>query len=395
MDIRDKNQERAAESFMTPDSGMSQAPIDMDLSVLTDSDLATTLGENELQDLQEQKKKPATPFQESMRRLRRDKRAMASVGIIVFFVLLALFGPFFYQRIGGIYRSPTAGPIGPQVYHTFYWQELTRQDELPSWVYYFYSDLSKADMQARQLPSFQYWLGTDQLGRDILARLMQGILISITVALLVEVVDVGAGITVGVLAGFHGGATDQVLARFTDIIFAFPGLLFIILVAGIWGGWADTTLSNIPVIGANGNARLLVVSLALAFVAWPLMARYVRGQTLQLKEQQFIEAARTAGTSDFRIMLRHIIPNLFSIVIVASTLNIVGTIIGEAGISLLGLGVQPPGASIGLMIADAQPLVDSHPWEILVPTVVLAIFVLAFSFLGDGLRDAFDPRSKD
>ncbi len=374
MDTRDKNQEIAAEGFMTPDSGMSQAPFDMDFAVLTDSDLATTLGENELKDLKEPLKKPATPFQESMRRLRRDKRAMASVGIIIFFVLLALFGPFIYQHIGGIYLSPISGPIGPQVYHTFYHQELNRQDELPS---------------------LQYWLGTDQLGRDILARLMQGILISITVALLVEVVDVGAGITVGVLAGFNGGAIDQVLARFTDIIFAFPGLLFIILVAGIWGGWADTTLSNIPIIGANGNARLLVVSLALAFVAWPLMARYVRGQTLQLKEQQFIEAARTAGTSDFRIMMRHIIPNLFSIVIVASTLNIVGTIIGEAGISLLGLGVQPPGSSIGLMIADAQPLVDSHPWEILVPTVVLTIFVLAFSFLGDGLRDAFDPRSKD
>jgi oligopeptide transport system permease protein len=395
MDTRDKNQERAAESFMTPDSGMSQAPIDMDLTLLTDSDTSITLGENELKDLKEPLKKPATPFQESLQRLRRDKRAMASVGVIVFFVLLAIFGPFIYQHLGGIYDSPIAGPIGPQVYRTFYHQELSRQDELPSWVYFFYSDLSKSDMQARQLPSFQYWLGTDQLGRDILARLMQGILISITVALLVEVVDVGAGITVGVLAGFKGGAIDQVLARFTDIIFAFPGLLFIILVSGIWGEWADTALSNIPIIGANGNARLLVVSIALAFVAWPLMARYVRGQTLQLKEQQFIEAARTAGTSNFRIMMRHIVPNLFSIVIVASTLNIVGTIIGEAGISLLGLGVQPPGSSIGLMISQGQQNVATHPWEILVPTVVLTIFVLAFSFLGDGLRDAFDPRSKD
>jgi oligopeptide transport system permease protein len=392
METRDKNQESAAEGFMAPDSGMSPVVFDPDLALLTNNDLATTLSENQLQDLQ---KKPATPFQESIQRLRHDKRAMTSVGIIIFLVLLALFGPFFYQRIGGIYLSPFSGPIGPQVYHTFYHQELTRQDELPSWVYYFYSDLSKADMQARQLPSFQYWLGTDQLGRDILARLMQGILISITVALLVEVVDICAGITIGVLAGFKGGAIDQVLARFTDIIFAFPGLLFIILVSGIWGEWADTALSNIPIIGANGNARLLVVSIALAFVAWPLMARYVRGQTLQLREQQFIEAARTAGTTDTRIMLRHIIPNLFSIVIVASTLNIVGTIIGEAGISLLGLGVQPPGSSIGLMIADAQIVVDSHPWEILVPTVVLTIFVLAFSFLGDGLRDAFDPRSKD
>ena len=125
MDTRDKNQERAAEGFMTPDSGMSQAPIDMNLTVLTDSDIATTLGENELQDLKEPLKKPATPFQESMRRLRRDKRAMASVGIIIFFVLLALFGPFIYQHIGGIYNSPISGPIGPEVYHTFYHQELS------------------------------------------------------------------------------------------------------------------------------------------------------------------------------------------------------------------------------------------------------------------------------
>ena len=375
MDTRDrKNQEIAAEGFMAPDADMSPAQFDPDLALLTEDNLATTLGENELKDLQEKQKKPTTPFQDSMRRLRRDKRAMASVGVIVFFVLLALFGPFIYQHIGGTYQSTISGPIGPGVYHTYYHQELDRQDELPS---------------------SQYWLGTDQIGRDQLARLMQGILISITVALLVEVVDVGVGITVGVLAGFHGGAIDQVLARFTDIIFAFPGLLFIIMVAGIWGGWADTALSNIPLIGANGNARLLLVSLALAFVAWPLMARYVRGQTLQLKEQQFIEAARTAGTSDIRIILRHIIPNLFSIVVVASTLNIVGTIIGEAGISLLGLGVQPPGSSIGLMISQAQNVIDSHPFEILLPTAVLTILVLAFSFLGDGLRDAFDPRSKD
>jgi len=374
MDTKDKNQELAAEGLMTPDSGMSPAQFDPNFALLTDTNLATTLGENELNEQQEKKQKPTTPFQESMRRLRRDKRAMASIGVIVFFVILALIGPTIYQHVGGIYQSPISGPVGPGLYHTYYHQELNRQDELPS---------------------LQYLLGTDDLGRDMLARLMQGILISIAVALLVEVVDVGMGITVGVLAGFHGGAIDQVLARFTDIIFAFPGLLFIILVAGIWGGWADTTLSNIPVIGANGNARLLVVSLALAFVAWPLMARYVRGQTLQLKEQQFIEAARTAGTSDMRIILRHIIPNLFSIVVVASTLNIVGTIIGEAGISLLGLGVQTPGSSIGLMIAEAQPLVATYPWEILLPTGVLAIFVLAFSFLGDGLRDAFDPRSKD
>src|SRR5260370_38127274 len=151
MDTRDrKNQEIAAEGFMAPDADMSPAQFDPDLALLTDNNLATTLGENELKDLQEKQKKPTTPFQDSMRRLRRDKRAMASVGVVVFFVLLAIFGPFIYQHIGGIYQSPINGPIGPEVYHTFYHQELTRQDELPSWVYYFYSDLSKADMQSRQ-----------------------------------------------------------------------------------------------------------------------------------------------------------------------------------------------------------------------------------------------------
>ena len=374
MDTKDKNQEITGHEYMSPDSVVSPLQLDPDLTVLAENDLATALSENELKELAEKKEKPATPLQDSLRRLRRDKRAMASVGVIGFLVLLAIFGPFIYQHIGGPYDSALNGTISPQVYHSYYHQELDRQDEGPS---------------------AQYWLGTDDLGRDLLARLMQGLLISISIAVLVEVVDIALGILIGVLAGFHGGWIDQVLARFTDIIFAFPGLLFIILVAGIFGAWADTHLSSIPIIGANGNARLLLVSLALAFVAWPLMARYVRGQTLQLKEQQFIEAARTAGTSDTRIILRHIVPNLFSIVVVAATLNMVNTIVAEAGISLLGLGVQTPGSSIGLMISQAQNLVSSHPWEILLPAGVLAIIVLCFSFFGDGLRDAFDPRSKD
>jgi len=374
MDTKDKNQEITGHEYMSPDSVVSPLQLDPDLTVLAENDLATALSENELKELAEKKEKPATPLQDSLRRLRRDKRAMASIGVIGFLVLLAIFGPFIYQHIGGPYDSALNGTISPQVYHSYYHQELDRQDEGPS---------------------AQYWLGTDDLGRDLLARLMQGLLISISIAVLVEVVDIALGILIGVLAGFHGGWIDQVLARFTDIIFAFPGLLFIILVAGIFGAWADTHLSGIPIIGANGNARLLLVSLALAFVAWPLMARYVRGQTLQLKEQQFIEAARTAGTSDTRIIVRHIVPNLFSIVVVAATLNMVNTIVAEAGISLLGLGVQTPGSSIGLMISQAQNLVSSHPWEILLPAGVLAIIVLCFSFFGDGLRDAFDPRSKD
>jgi len=317
---------------------------------------------------------PPTPLQESFRRLLRDKRAMFSMGLILLFILIAIVGPFIYQHIGGPYVSNVnAVTYGPQDYHNFSHEELDRQNEMPS---------------------AQYWLGTDELGRDILARLMQGILVSIMVAVIVEIVDVVLGITIGVLAGYYGGWIDQFLARFADLMFAFPGLLLIILVSGIFGSAADSAFDKIPVVGANGNARLLLVSLVLAVTIWPLMARYVRGQTLQLKEQQFIEAARTSGTKNTRIILRHIIPNLISIVIVAATLNISSTIVAEAGISLLGLGVQPPGSSIGLMISSATQYIQSDYWAVLVPSVTLALIVLAFSFLGDGLRDAFDPRSK-
>lgn len=320
----------------------------------------------------EKREEPLSPLQESLRRLRHDKRAMVSLGIIVLFILIPLLGPVIYQHIGGTYHSALNGAISPTIYHSPFHQELEHQDEFIS---------------------AQYWLGTDVIGRDLLARLMQGMLVSLFVAFVVEIVDIGLGVTVGVLAGYYGGWIDQALARFTDLMFAFPGLLFAIMIIGILGGYADTYLSHIPLIGANGNSRLILVSLALAFTAWPMMARYVRGQTLQLKEQQFIEAARTAGTRNTRIILRHIIPNLFSIVVVAATLDIANTVIGEAGLSLLGLGVQQPGSSIGLMISDGFTVIENHPWEVFLPSLILTTIVLAFSFLGDGLRDAFDPRS--
>ncbi len=362
-----QQQQQYASEVMMPDNAVYPGMLEFQTEIVTPEGTV-------VEPIKEPRKKSVTPLQDSLRRLRRDKRAMISLGVIILFVIIPIFGPLIYQHIGGSYNSPINGVVGPAQYHSPFHIESTNQD---------------------QLPSGMYWLGTDSIGRDQLARLMQGMLISLTVAILVEVVDVGLGIFVGVLAGFYGGWIDQLLARFTDIMFAFPGLLFAILLTGIFGEQVDTALAGIPVIGPNGNARLVLVSLALAFTAWPLMARYVRGQTLQLKEQQFVEAARTSGTSNTRIIWRHIVPNLFSIVVVASTLNIANTVIGEAGLSLLGLGVQAPGSSLGLMISDASGSLNVHPWEVLLPSLVLTIIVLAFSFLGDGLRDAFDPRSKD
>jgi oligopeptide transport system permease protein len=321
------------------------------------------------------KQKSLTPFQQSIRRFLRDKRAVVSLGIIVFLGLLAIVGPAIYQHIGTPYINDAGQSIGPEVYHNPFRHDLDFED---------------------QPISARFWLGTDSVGADLLARLMQSLLISISVAASVEVIDILFGVTIGVLAGYYGGLIDHVLARITDVMFAFPGLLFAILLTGIFGPAADRFLDTLPVIGQYGNARLVIVSMAFALTSWPVMARYVRGQTLQIRANQFIEAARTVGSSDFKIITSHIIPNLFSIVIVTSTLNISGTIIGEAGLSLLGLGVQDPGASLGLMIAERADAIETpHPWEVLLPCLVLVIIVLAFSFLGDGLRDAFDPRSRD
>lgn len=324
---------------------------------------------------QERKRHPS-PMHESLNHFRRDTRAMISLGFLLFLVLLAIFGPLIYQHIGAVYQSDLQGKVGPAIYHRYDHQELSK---------------------VNQGPSAQYLLGTDSLGEDMLARLMQGLLISLSVALLVEVVDVGLGVSIGVLAGYYGGWIDFALARFTDLVFAFPGLLFAILLTGIFGQNANDYFAKLPLIGSflsNGNASLVIVSLALAIVSWPMMARYVRGQTLQLKQQQFVEAARTSGTNNVSIMFKHIVPNLFNIVIVTSTMNIAGTIIGESTLSLLGLGVVHPGSSLGLMIADGMDTLDIHPWNTLFPTLVLTLIVLAISFIGDGLRDAFDPRSK-
>ena len=313
-------------------------------------------------------------MRESLRLFRRDKRAMISLCLLLFFVLVALFGPPIYQHIGAPYQSPLNGVVPATTYHNPYHQELENQDEFIS---------------------AQYWLGTDDLGRDLLGRLMQGILISLTVSLMVEVIVLGLGVTIGVLAGYYGGWVDQILARFIDFIFAFPSFLFVILLASIFGPWADTHLQTIPLIGSNGDARLVIVSLALAVTGWPLMARYVRGQALQVKQQPFVEAARVCGTPDTRIIRRHIVPHLLNIIVVTVTLDLRGIIVGEAGISLLGLGVQPPGSSLGLMIVEGANVIDAHPWEVLLPSLVLTSIVLALSYVGDGIQKAFDPRQKN
>lgn len=233
------------------------------------------------------------------------------------------------------------------------------------------------------LPSVEHWLGTDNLGRDTLARMMLGLRVSLIVAFYVETLNILLGVTLGLLAGYFGGIIDVVVTRIADMLFAFPGLLLAILVAATFGP---------PVTEQFGGiGRLLLVAGSLSLVSWPLMARFIRSQTLVIREQDYVLAARSLGANDGRILGRHILPNVVGLVIVTSTLDVASVVVNEAVLSLLGLGIQPPDPSIGKMITDAISFLEANALQVFAPSFVLMLIVLGVSFLGDGLRDALDP----
>jgi ABC-type dipeptide/oligopeptide/nickel transport system permease subunit len=232
-------------------------------------------------------------------------------------------------------------------------------------------------------PSPQHWLGTDELGRDTFSRLLYGAGISLLVGVSVEAFVVTLGLFVGLTAGFLGGRVDSLLMRLTDVMLAFPDILLAILLLGTLGA-----------ASASPAVSLGLVILALGVTGWPPLARLVRGQVLSLRKREFVEAARAMGATDSRIVLKHILPNLLSPVLVAVTVDLAGVILAEATLSFLGIGVQRPFPSWGRMINDALEYYRSNPRLLIVPSVLLSMTVLALNFLGDGLRDALDPRRR-
>lgn len=249
------------------------------------------------------------------------------------------------------------------------------------------ADPNKIDYTAiNSLPTATHPFGTDNLGRDTLARLLYGLQVSLLVAAYVELLDVLLGVPLGLAAGYIGGKVDFVITRIADILFAFPGLLLAILVAAIFGPAVTDQF--------GGAGRLALVAGALSLVSWPLMTRLVRSQTLAIREQDYVTAAASLGADRTRILWRHVVPQLLGLVITTVTLNVSGVIINEAVLSLLGLGIQPPDSSIGKMISDAMPYLESNTLQVAIPSAMLMTIVLAVSFLGDGLRDAFAPEDQ-
>jgi oligopeptide transport system permease protein len=227
-------------------------------------------------------------------------------------------------------------------------------------------------------PSAEHWLGTDIFGRDMLTRIMYGGRVSLTVGFMATAVALVIGVLWGAVAGFVGGRIDAVMMRIVDIMYALPFMIFIVLLMVVFG------------------RNILLLFLAIGAVEWLTMARIVRGQVMALRKQEFIEAAHSLGLSQWTIIRRHIIPNTLGPVIVYTTLTIPSVMLLEAFLSFLGLGIQPPQSSWGLLINYGVETMEEYPWLLIFPGVTLSLTLFALNFLGDGLRDALDPRtSKD
>lgn len=240
-----------------------------------------------------------------------------------------------------------------------------------------YDHLAQSLTDRLQTPSMAHWLGTDELGRDVLSRIIFGARISLTIGLVPTLISMAIGTVLGLCAGVYGGKVDFVIMRLADVMLAFPSLLLAMVVMYTMGG------------------GLINIFIALSLINWASTARVVRSQTLSLKEKEYVEAARTIGVSRWKIMFRHILPNCLPSLIVLFTLNIPSAILSEASLSFLGVGAQPPSASWGLMAVRGKKYLFSEPWLCIAPSVAIMIVVLAFNFLGDGLRDVLDPYLKE
>lgn len=304
-----------------------------------------------------------SPWQEAWGRLIKNRASVTGMIIILFFVFVMIF-------------ARSLAPHSPI-------QMNSGSDYLPPfWV----EEASNGKSGTTEFP-----LGTDTLGRDLLSRVIYGTRVSLIVGFVPTFIIVLAGVFVGMLAGYHGGKWDNLLMRFTDVMYGFPDLLFFIIVLV---ALRDTWIGDFM----NG---LFLLFAALAIVNWVSVARVARGQVLTVKQKEFIEAARCIGAKNSRIMLRHIFPNILGPIIVQTSFLIPSMIITEATLGYLGLGLKPATnpdsffiTSWGSLLLEGQTSINANPYMLLIPAICVALVVLAFTFVGDGLRDALDPRMR-
>lgn len=279
-----------------------------------------------------------SPWADARRRFMKNKAAVASLVILILIALTIIIGPHLLQH----------------THDATDWNALSLAPTMEN----------------------GHYLGTDELGRDLLARTLQGGGITFQVGIVGTLVSVIIGVSWGAIAGFFGGKVDALMMRIVDVLYALPFMLFAILLMTFFG------------------RDLYLMFVALGAISWLDMARIVRGQTLSLKSKEFVEAAHAIGVSQFSIIFRHIVPNLLGIVVVYATITIPGVIMTESVLSFLGLGVQEPNTSWGVLVQEGQKVMENQPWMLLVPGLFLSVTLYCANYVGDGLRDALDPKDR-
>jgi oligopeptide transport system permease protein len=257
---------------------------------------------------------------------------------------------------------------------------------------YRYDDTSHPSLLA---PCSEHWFGTDINGRDVLTRTLYGARISLLVGLIGAMVSLVIGVVYGIISGYCGGRTDALLMRFVDILYSLPRLILVIFVIAVFDQHAKKFLVSVGLVDWSSWSRLILLFICLGLVEWLTMARIVRGQVLSLRERQFVQAAHVLGQSNLRIMFKHLLPNLSGIILVYLTLTIPSVILEESFLSFLGLGVQDPQASWGTLLSEGASFINPIKiswWMLLGPGLFMALTLLSLNFLGDALRDRFDPK---
>ncbi len=293
---------------------------------------------------------PLTPTQVAWRRFRRHKMAIAGIFILVGIILYVTLGSLFFTE----------------------------------------AEANVTDLSIKlSAPSREHPFGTDMVGRDILARTIYGGQISIIIGLLAVSVSIILGVLVGAVSGYYGGVTDSVLMRFTEAMFSIPALFLLIILAKMLSG----RVPNFTFLGRSFSGSVVVIIVVIGITSWMYLARIVRSNVLSLKEQEFVTAARCTGASNFSIIFSHILPNTTAPIIVSATLLVAAAILAEAYVSFLGVGVQPPTPTWGNMLDQAYHHLEREPWMWFFPGILILLTVLGINFVGDGLRDALDPRA--
>ena len=305
-------------------------------------------GQNAELIVQAQEIKGRSLWVDARRRLYRNKAAMASIVILSAIALMAIFAPLLspYSLDAIDYNVVSCSPD--------WWPDATVMCNAGG----------------------QHWFGTDSIGRDLFIRVLYGARVSLAVGLIATLVSLLIGVGYGATAGFIGGKTDELMMRFVDVLYSLPFIFFVIILMVIF------------------HRSLILLFIAIGAVEWLTMARIVRGQTLSIKQKEFIEAARAAGVSTFGIIHKHVVPNVVGPVIVYVTLTIPSVILAESFLSFLGLGVQEPLTSWGVLISDGANQMETAPWMLIFPALLMAVTLFCFNFIGDGLRDALDPKDR-